>query len=226
MVSGYINIPSYGSTAWRLPVATVGALPSTGNTLGDVILVTGSSTLYEWNGSAWTALVSSIPNPLPVNQGGTGVQVSSGANSVMLRDGNQNVAINNINEAFATTATAAGTTTLTVSSPPLQQFTGTTTQTVVLPSATTEVTGCQFQIFNRSTGNITVKDGGLNVLQVMLPGSQCIFTCAATGTTAGLWDISYTIAGQTPVDNVSMIYNSSQQLQTAQIDKTQMEVFS
>lgn len=38
---------------------------------------------------------------------------------------------------YSTTATAAGTTTLTVSSNQLQFFTGTTTQTVALPVAST-----------------------------------------------------------------------------------------
>lgn len=130
---------------------------------------------------------------IAVNHGGTGVTASTGASSVMLRDGNQNVAINNINEAFATTTTAAGTTTLTVSSAPLQQFTGTTTQNVALPAATTLVTGCQFQIFNRSAGVVAVKDGGGTTLQAMAAGSQLLLTCAANGTAAGTWDLSYTI---------------------------------
>ena len=113
------------------------------------------------------------------------------ASAVMIRDSNANVAINNINEAFTTTVTAAGTTTLTVASNPLQQFTGTTTQICALPSASTLSTGCQYQVFNRSTGVVTVKDGGGNTLQAMAANSQCIFTCAANGSTAGTWDVSY-----------------------------------
>jgi hypothetical protein len=115
--------------------------------------------------------------------------------SVMFRDTNANVFINNIIKDFATTATSTGTTTLTVSSSPLQQFTGTTTQTVDLPNATTLTTGWQFEILNRSTGTVTVKDGGGTTIQSMIGGSQAIYALANNGTTAGSWDISYTTAG-------------------------------
>ena len=110
----------------------------------------------------------------------------------MLRDTNINVAINNITESFATTATAAGTTTLTIASNPLQQFTGTNSQIVQLPAANTLSTGFQFEIFNRSTGSLTIKDGSGATIQTMAGGTQCAFTCASISGSAGSWDISYT----------------------------------
>ena len=130
-------------------------------------------------------------NITPVTLGGTGVAVSSGASSVMLRDANQNVTVNNVSEGFATTATAAGTTTLTAASAPLQQFTGTTTQTVVLPNATTLSAGFIFQILNRSTGSLTIKDGGSTTILTMVGGSQAELICSSIGSAAGTWDQSY-----------------------------------
>lgn len=121
------------------------------------------------------------------------------ASAIVARDANANAAINNLNEAFATTATAGGTTTLTAASAPLQQFTGTTTQTVALPSATTIPAGCQFFIFNRSTGALTIKDGGSNTIAMVSGGGQACFTCSATGSAAGSWDQTITYTGTLPV---------------------------
>lgn len=60
------------------------------------------------------------------------------------------------------TVTAAATTTLTVSSTKEQIFTGTTTQTVVLPVASTLSAGWSVEINNRSTGVVTVNTSGGN----------------------------------------------------------------
>ena len=51
-----------------------------------------------------------------VAYGGTGVTASSGANSVVLRDANQNILANSITQAVAKVTSAAGTTTLTPAS--------------------------------------------------------------------------------------------------------------
>jgi hypothetical protein len=61
-------------------------------------------------------------------------------------------------EQIAVTATAAGTTTLTNTSKQIQVFTGTSTQTVVLPVATTYTTpGAKFEIYNESSGALTLQ---------------------------------------------------------------------
>ena len=91
--------------------------------------------------------------------------------------------------AYTTTATAVGTTTLTVSSTSIQYFTGTTTQTVVLPVTSTLATGMIFNVVNNSTGDVTVQSSGLNNILVMGPGSEANFVCILiTGTTAASWD--------------------------------------
>lgn len=72
------------------------------------------------------------------------------------KDANSNLAINNANLGFTSIATAAGTTTLTVSSTYQQYFTGTTTQTVVMPLLSTLALGQAYLLDNDSTGIVTV----------------------------------------------------------------------
>lgn len=106
---------------------------------------------------------------------------------------------------YSTTATAAGTTTLTVSSNQLQFFTGTTTQTVTLPVASTMSLGYGFEIFNLSTGVVTVNSSGANSVQAMASGSKLEVICIlASGTTAASWQVIYTPAfatGLLPIVN-------------------------
>lgn len=94
---------------------------------------------------------------------------------------------------FTTTATAAGTTTLTVSSNPQQEFTGVTTQTVVLPVVTTlPKTGFAFYIINNSTGALTVNSSGGNLVQTVAASGRVLITCVLlTGTTAASWTPMY-----------------------------------
>ena len=87
-----------------------------------------------------------------VAYGGTGVTTSSGANSVVLRDVNQNISFNNYVAGFAATTAAAGTTTLTVASARNQILVGSTTQTFQLPNATTLSLGQSFIFVNNSSG--------------------------------------------------------------------------
>jgi len=120
---------------------------------------------------------------------------SSGASSVVLRDANQNIVANNATLGYATTATAAGTTTLTVSSARDQYFTGSTTQTVVLPVVSTLTFGHTFLIVNNSSGIVTVQTSGSNVIQAMAPNStlreECILT---SGTGTASWSSLYTVS--------------------------------
>ena len=102
-------------------------------------------------------------------------------------------------QSFTTTATAAGTTTLTVASNPLQAFTGVTTQTVVLPVVTTlPKVGFQFTIINNSTGSLTVNSSGANLVQTVTAGAAIVLTCVLlTGTTAASWGVTYIVAADT-----------------------------
>ena len=100
-----------------------------------------------------------------------------------------NPVINNIKLGYTTTATAAGTTTLTIASNYQQFFTGTTTQTIVLPVTSTLALGMGYSIENNSTGTLTVQSSGLNTITTIPTGVTASFTCILiTGTTAASWD--------------------------------------
>lgn len=102
--------------------------------------------------------------------------------------------IDNPKLGYATTATAAGTTTLTVTSANQQFFTGTTTQTVVLPVTSTFALGMSYFIKNNSTGIVTVQSSGANTIAAISPGKYATFTCILTsGTTAASWNADVSI---------------------------------
>jgi hypothetical protein len=101
--------------------------------------------------------------------------------------------IDNIKIGYTTTATAAGTTTLTVSSNYKQYFTGSTTQTVVLPVVTTLTLGHTFEIHNNSTGSLTINSSGSNLVGTLQANMTAVCTCIlVTGTTAASWDFDVT----------------------------------
>lgn len=103
-----------------------------------------------------------------------------------------NPVINNIKMGYSTTATAAGTTTLTVASNYRQFFTGSTTQTIVLPVTSTLVTGMAFEIENNSTGLLTVNSSGGNLVGTIPAGVCAHAVCIGTTlTTAADWDWDY-----------------------------------
>lgn len=95
-----------------------------------------------------------------------------------------------LSESTATTATAAGTTTLVAADATNQQFTGVTTQTVVLPDATTLSIGRNFRVLNRSSGAVTVNFNGGSLAIVVAAGSGVEFRVISNGTSTGTWDIN------------------------------------
>jgi hypothetical protein len=88
---------------------------------------------------------------------------------------------------YAATATAAGTTTLTVAAARVQMFTGSSTQTVKLPT-TSVVNGQSYVVINTSTGLVTVQSSGANDI-VKLGLNQAVICRAiqATPTSAAHW---------------------------------------
>ena len=122
-----------------------------------------------------------------VAYGGTGVTASSGANSVVLRDANQNILVNSVTQAVTKVTSAAGTTTLTAASPHFQILTGTTTQTFKLPDATTLSNGSSWVFDNDSTGNLTVTDYASATVDVVAPGGYSTVFLESNATVGGEW---------------------------------------
>jgi hypothetical protein len=114
-------------------------------------------------------------------------------NKTITMNADNGISANNFTSGLATQATAAGTTTLTVSSMRTQVFTGATTETVVLPVVTTlPRVGHAYEIYNDSSGVVTVNSSGGNAVQVMASGSRATITCVLlTGTTAASWIVRY-----------------------------------
>jgi hypothetical protein len=125
-------------------------------------------------------------NLVSVTNTGTGNNVLGTAPTISLPT------IDNIKMGYSTTATAAGTTTLTVASNYRQFFTGSTTQTIVLPVTSTLVTGIAYEIENNSTGLLTVNSSGGNLVGTIPTGVCAHAVCIGTTlTTAADWDWDY-----------------------------------
>jgi hypothetical protein len=99
-----------------------------------------------------------------------------------------NVALTNLVR-YQTIATAGGTTTLTATSPSVTIFTGSTTQTLVLPDVSTLQLGMTFTIINTSTGAITPQSsGGNSFTTISGSGMSARFVVVATtGTGTASW---------------------------------------
>ena len=146
---------------------------------GNLYWNTAVNTLYVWTGSTWTQAA--------FTSGGFLV------NSNNLSDvSNANYALTNLT-GYTTTATAAGTTTLTNASTFYQLFTGTANQTVQLPVTSTLRTGWSFHICNNSTGTLTVNSSGSNLVITVPSQVTAMVTCIGTTlTTAADWESGLT----------------------------------
>lgn len=99
---------------------------------------------------------------------------------------------NNVTAKMVVVVTAGGTTTLTASNPNGVVFTGSTTQTLVLPVVSTLTLGTTYRVFNKSSGAVTVQSSGLNTIQVMAADTSILLTCVAiTGTGTSSWQPLY-----------------------------------
>jgi len=126
---------------------------------------------------------------LPVANGGTGVTASTGANSVVLRDANQNVTANAFDDAYVNTAASGTQITLTVASARRYTITGSGGQVIKLPDATTLVNGTVFEFDNnQSSGAITVNNNS-NTLVVSVPSGGIVrVDLLSNAIAAGSWD--------------------------------------
>lgn len=180
-------------------VVSGSTLPSSPH-IGQVFVKTGAAPgLYSasaegvWTGPYGTGAGTVTSVSGTANQ----IDVATGTTTPVLSFPTNGIIANNISPGLLSTATAAGTTTLTVASKGIQVFTGSTTQTIVLPVVTTlPQLGFGFVIQNDSSGALTVNSSGGNLVQTMAAGTRAFFTCKLlTGTDAASWNVSYFAGG-------------------------------
>jgi hypothetical protein len=107
----------------------------------------------------------------------------------MLRDANQNVAVNRLNQSNTAVSAAGGTTALTAASSYSQTLNGTGNQTYTMPDATTLTTGVAFVFNNNATGTLTLQDYATGSIGTITSGGAVELVLLANGTTAGTWDV-------------------------------------
>jgi hypothetical protein len=124
-----------------------------------------------------------------VAYGGTGVTASSGANSVVLRDSNQNITVNRINQGIQTITASGGTTVLTAASQFNQALVGTGGQTFRLPDATTLTDTTTFQFNNNATGTLTIQNNAGTTVGSIASGGAAGIALLSNATVGGTWDV-------------------------------------
>jgi hypothetical protein len=201
---GTFDINNGGTLFFQISSSGAATFSSTvtqnGSTSGAVTLQTQAAAgTYNWN---WPTTAGSAGQVLTSQGGGssamtwTQFSTTPTASVISQWDANKNLSANNMIDGYATTATAAGTTTLTVSSAGIQNFTGTTTQTVALPVATTLVNGQTWIIQNQSTGALTVQTSGGNTLVTVAANQTATVTCVNTAGGTGTASWTYNLAAQ------------------------------
>ena len=190
---------------------------STSPTLVTPILGTPTSgTLTNCTG---LPLTSGITGTLATGNGGTGVTsvtTAPTASAFAGWDSNANLSADMFLQGYATTATAAGTTTLTVDSKQTQLFTGSTTQNCDMPVVSTLALGTIFSITNLSSGVVTVRSSGSNTIQAMQANSTLrLANNATSGTAASVWDVlEYVPAASSQTGSGSLVRATSPTLVT------------
>jgi Collagen triple helix repeat (20 copies) len=185
-----------GSTGNTGATGPTGAAGAGSGTVTSVALTAPS--IFTVGGSpvttTGTLAITYSGTALPVLNGGTGVTVSTGANSVVLRDANANITTNSIFEGYLSVAAAGTTTTLTAASVPNYVVTGSGGQTFQLPDATTLPNGVNFTFNNnQSSGTIVVKNNSSTTITTVQSGAFIDVSLLSNSIAAGTWD-NHTLA--------------------------------
>ena len=153
--------------------------------------------------SRTTILSSSNSGSVVTFSGTVNVFITYPAEKVVIQDANGNVSGNSFIPGWTSTTTAAGTTTFTVASTYYQRFVGSTTQTVVLPDATTMALGQGFIIDNDSSGSLSLQSNGGGSLGACIPGMAAFVFLENNSTAAGSWSGYMFVPGSGPSGQVT-----------------------
>jgi len=158
-------------------------------TVTSVDLSGGTTGLTTTGSPITTSGTITLGGTLAVANGGTGVTSSSGANSVVLRDANNNITANAYFNGFTSVAASGTQITLTVASTPVYLVTGSGGQTIQLPNATTLPNGTIFSFNNnQSSGAITVNNNSGTSVASVPSGGYVTVVLNSNASAAGSWD--------------------------------------
>jgi len=158
-------------------------------TVTSVALSGGTTGLTTTGSPITTSGTITLGGTLAVANGGTGVTSSSGANSVVLRDANNNITANAYFNGFTSVAASGTQITLTVASTPVYLVTGSGGQTIQLPNATTLPNGTIFSFNNnQSSGAITVNNNSGTLIASVPSGGYVTVVLNSNANAAGSWD--------------------------------------
>lgn len=189
-------------------VSVGNVLAKSGNTVSVAAMSTGQVIL----GNGGTPTITTLSGDVTVGATGT---TTIGAGTVTLAkiasaaysttasvsllaswDANSNLAANNIIFSQNSITSAGTTTTLTIASAQLQVVTGTSTQTIKLPTTSVSA-GYQYIIVNQSTGAVTVTGNTSGTIATLAASTVGIFTAEVnTPTTGAQWVAAITAAGK------------------------------
>jgi len=187
-VSGGTIVGQFGSTT-LIPIITVNA-----KGLITAISNTAISTTINLAGGGATSGSVAGGGTLTVT-GGAGIATSVSGSTIT---------ISSTGAGGYTSTTTSGTTyTLTATSTPAQYFTGSTNQTVALPSTASLSLGQEYILTNNSTANLIVQTSSTAAVLTQIPGTTVTYTVISTsGNTAAAWNYEYTgFAGITGTGN-------------------------
>jgi hypothetical protein len=174
--NGYVLTVSGGTAVWAASAGGGGVTTFSGGTTG---LTPRSAT------SGAITLAGTLADA----NGGTGLTASTGANSVALRDANNNITANAYFNGFTSVAASGTLITLTVASTPVYLVTGSGGQIIKLPDATTLPLGTIFSFNNnQSSGAITVNNNSSTLVVSVPSGGYTTVVLIENGTAAGTWD--------------------------------------
>lgn len=189
--SGTLAI-SYSGTA--LPVANGGTGTSTPSLVaGTNVTISGTwpnQTINSTGGGGGGMVYPGAGIPLSTGTAWGTSYGTTGSNSVVLRDANQNISANSISEGYSNVAAAGTTTVLTVSSVPNYVVTGSGGQTYQLPDATTLPSGVNYTFNNnQSSGTIVVKNNSGTTITTVQAGGFVDVSLLSNAISAGSWDV-------------------------------------
>ena len=193
-----VGVGTYSTTGPTLTRTTILASSNSGSAVTfsgtvNVFVTYPSEKSVNLDGSGNVSALGTISSgtwqgsTIGVAYGGTGVTTSSGANSVVIRDANSNIVTNNFLAGYNVITASGGTTVLTVASAYYQRISGSTTQIIQLPNATTLANGQGFTFDNDSSGTVTIVDNASATIDTVPSGAYSYIFVEDNSTSAGSW---------------------------------------